>query len=100
MEKKPLAIIILGEQRCGKSSVWKALLNKNGYDIKIARSGKKNIIIWDDVPALKLEVYILSSSCSEYNEPIQKRIMGIMPEFLLVSEQTNGHERQNTEKFL
>ena len=104
MEKNKLAIILLGKQNSGKTSTIKYFDKK--YDEynrnkKYCKKGWRHLQLFkEELGALFSLIYFIPASPSETNFPLKDRLKEFKPELLLVAEQENGKEYENTIQFL
>lgn len=100
---KRLAILIKGYRNVGKTSTIRH------YDMIHHKSGKTNckrgiryIRPFENFKNIIIQLYILPASPTESNCPLKKYIEDLdeSPDFILMAEQLNGKEYQNTTDFL
>lgn len=90
-----LAVIVLGLQNSGKSSVWCSLLDQK----RLALWDKKNIR-WIDLTNKKqvgnfsqwCQAAVIYSSCTETGKKIQNRLSTPLPDIVLCSAQYHAQE--------
>lgn len=98
-----LAIIIEGVQNSGKTSTILHFVNQHqSRTLTVMRSGLKSLYLNPSFQALRVEPYIISSSPSESDTPLSKRFSGlaVLPELIIIAEQTGGRHQANTITFL
>jgi len=104
--KKRLAIIILGDSNSGKTTTIKEFVNEHtGKNLKRMIVGWQKIILkFDCVFLINLNILFIPASPSERNKKIQtiikERKKNCFPDILIVAEQPNGKNFQNTQQWL
>ncbi len=95
IKRRRLAVIVLGEQNSGKSSVWQALFDKD----RLAPRDRNNVYSVSLTEAQLpgdygrwIEAALIYSSCTETGKKIQNRLPGPLPDVVLCSAQYNKHE--------
>lgn len=98
-----LAIIIEGVQNAGKTSTILHFVNQYQHrKLSIIRSGWQSIFVNSIFPNLKVNPYIISSSPSESDKPLPQRFTKwtVLPELIILAEQTGGRHYASTSSFL
>lgn len=96
-----LAILIIGEQNSGKTSTIKHLVNANSNkSLSVMKAGWQSIFLNQAFKYLKLILFCVPASPTETKKPLSVRFAGFIPEVLIVAEQLNGLNHQNTDSFL
>lgn len=96
-----LAILIIGEQNSGKTSTIKHLVNTWGdKSLIVMKAGWQSVFLNSTFKYLKLIFFCVPASPTETNKPLSIRFSEFIPEVLIVAEQLNGSNYQNTNSFL
>ena len=94
-----LAIVIEGYQNSGKTSTILQFSNQfQNKTLKVMRSCWQNIFVNPNFPNLRINQFIISSSPSESNNPLNHRFANwqSLPDLLILAEQTGGGQYSNT----
>jgi len=102
--KNKLAVIIIGKQNSGKTTTIKyfdKIFDENEKLKKYYRVGWRRLTMFKGkLDALFLLIYFVPASPTETQKPLRDRLKNFKPELLLIAEQLNGYEYQNTIHFL
>ena len=104
MNKNRLAVILLGNHNSGKTATIKYFekkYDKYGRYKRTCRSGWRHLQLYKEKSdALFTLMYFVPASPTETRNPLKNRLKDFKPELLLISEQINGKEYDNTINFL
>lgn len=96
-----LAILIIGQQDSGKTTTIKHLVNSySDKSLKVMRAGWQYIFLNSIFKYLQLNFFCVPASPTETKIKLSDRFSESIPEVLIVAEQLNGFNYQNTINFL
>lgn len=102
--KNKIAILIIGKQNSGKTTTiifFDKVYNRDEKLKKYCRIGWRHLQLFKGkLHALFSLIYFIPSSPTETQRSLKKRLGKMRPEFILMAEQINGSEYQNTIDFL
>jgi hypothetical protein len=102
--KDKLAVLIIGNQNSGKTTTIKYFdktYDENETLKKYCRVGWRHLQLFKGkLYAVFSLIYFIPASPTETQKPLKKRLGKMLPELLLIAEQKNGKEYNNTIEFL
>ncbi|CAA0259840.1 hypothetical protein [Tenacibaculum maritimum] len=102
--KDKLAILIVGHQNSGKTTTIKyfdKVYDENETLKRYCRVGWRHLQLFKGkLYAIFSLIYFIPASPTETQKPLKKRLGKMLPELLLMAEQKNGKEYNNTIEFL
>ena len=99
-----LAILVLGEAKSGKSSVWNTLFGRTVKTGKFARPLKMgagikgNALLVNGYPTV--DIFLISGSPEETGKPIQNTLANVQADVVLCSVQYIAHARITIDYFI